>query len=136
DAGRGDPAVSGVPQTPRFFFRIPPLRNVELTAPYMHNGAYATLEALVRHYNNVDSAVKSYDVSQLAPSLRPTYHGDAATISAVLASLDGRLRQPLALTEEERRTLVVFLKSLTDESARDLAALIPTSVPSGLPVRE
>src|SRR5439155_10431991 len=44
DAGRGDPAVSGVPQTPRFFFRIPPLRNVELTAPYMHNGAYATLE--------------------------------------------------------------------------------------------
>ncbi len=136
DAGRGDPSVGGQPQTPRFFFRAPPLRNVELTAPYMHDGAYATLEAVVRHYNNVDSAVKSYDVSQLDPSLRTTYHGEAATINALLSSLDGRLRQPLALSAEEQRTLVAFLKSLTDDSARDLTGLAPSSVPSGLPVPE
>ena len=56
----------------------------------MHNGAYATLEAVVRHYNNVDSAVKSYDVSQLAPSLRTTYHGDAVQVfSAPAAHTDG-----------------------------------------------
>ena len=135
DAGRGEIGFGGQPRTPRFFFRIPPLRNVELTAPYMHNGAYATLEAVVRHYNNVDSAVKSYDVSQLAASVRPSYHGDPATINALLSSLDGRLREPLRLNETELKALVTFLKSLTDPAARDLNSVIPTSVPSGLPVR-
>jgi len=134
DAGRGDPSVGGQPQLPRFFFRIPPLRNVELTAPYMHDGAYATLEAVVHHYNNVDSAVKAYDVLQLEPSLRASYHGDAATIKTLLSSLDGRLQQPLGLSEDELKTLVAFLKSLTDPSARDMSSLIPSSVPSGLPV--
>jgi cytochrome c peroxidase len=136
DAGRADVPVGGFPQTPRFFFRIPPLRNVELTAPYMHNGAYATLEAVVRHYSNVDSAVKSYDVSQLDPSLRATYHGDLATINALLSSLDGRLRGGVALTPDEQKSLVAFLKSLTDPSARDLSAAAPAAVPSGLPIRE
>ena len=135
DIGRGDADVGGIPQTPRFFFRIPPLRNVELTAPYMHNGAYATLETVVRHYSNVDSAVKAYDVSQLDPALRATYHGDATTINGLLASLDGRLRQ-LSLTPDDQKALVAFLKSLTDPSARDMSSVIPASVPSGLPVRE
>jgi cytochrome c peroxidase len=134
DAGRGDPSVGGQPQLPRFFFRIPPLRNVELTGPYMHDGAYATLDAIVHHYNNVDSAVKAYDVSQLEPSLRASYHGDAATIKTLLSSLDGRLQQPLRLNEDELKTLVAFLKSLTDPSARDMRGVIPSSVPSGLPV--
>jgi cytochrome c peroxidase len=136
DFGRGDPAIAGQPQAPRFSFRIPPLRNVELTAPYMHDGAYATLEAVVHHYNNVDSAVKAYDVSQLDPALRSGYHGDPATINALLSSLDGRLRQPLGLTEDELETLVVFLKSLTDPSARDMRSVAPSSVPSGLPLPE
>jgi cytochrome c peroxidase len=134
DVGRGDPAAGIQPQTPKFFFRVPPLRNVELTAPYMHDGVYPTLEAVVRHYNNVDSAVKAYDVSQLDPTLRSSYHGDGATITLLLSSLDGRLREPLALTPEEQRQVVAFLKSLTDPSARDLSAAIPSSVPSGLPV--
>ncbi|HEX8943378.1 MAG TPA: cytochrome c peroxidase [Gemmatimonadaceae bacterium] len=136
DAGRGDPSIGGQPLFPRFFFRIPPLRNVELTGPYMHDGAYATLEAVVHHYNNVDSAVKAYDVTQLDPSLRATYHGDAATIKALLASLDSRLQQPLGLSEDELKTLVAFLESLTDPSARDMSSVIPSSVPSGLPVPE
>src|SRR5207249_8763981 len=37
----------------KFAFRVTPLRNVELTAPYMHDGAFPTLEAVVRHYNDV-----------------------------------------------------------------------------------
>ncbi len=32
-------------------FKVPTLRNVELTAPYMHNGVYATLEEVIRHYD-------------------------------------------------------------------------------------
>ena len=134
DAGRGDETISGQPRFPRFFFRVAPLRNVELTAPYMHNGAYPSLEAVVRHYNNVDSAVKSYDVNQLPLSLRPSYHGDATTISSLLTSLDPRLQQPMRLTADEQRQIVAFLKSLTDPSARDLAAIAPAAVPSGLTI--
>ena len=117
-----------------FAFRVPPLRNVELTAPYMHAGAYGTLETVVRHYNNVDSATRHYDVTQLAPGLREAYHGDQATINAVLSTLDQRLREPMALTAEEQAELVAFLKALTDPAARDLSGLMPARVPSGLPV--
>ena len=136
DGGRED-LFSGVKtSTPQFFFRVPPLRNVELSAPYMHNGVYSTLEAVVRHYNNVDSALKAFDPSELDPSLRSSYHGDAATIAKVRASLDGRLQQPMRLTVDEQAQLVAFLKSLTDPSARDMKAVIPASVPSGLPVKD
>jgi cytochrome c peroxidase len=121
---------------PFFQFRIPPLRNVELTAPYFHNGAYPSLEAVVRHYSNVDSALTSYDVTQLEPALRSTYHGDAATRQKVLAAADPRVRRALAFTPEEQRQLVAFLKSLTDPAARDLSGVAPATVPSGLPVRE
>jgi cytochrome c peroxidase len=120
----------------RFAFRVAPLRNVELTAPYMHDGAFATLEAVVRHYSDVPLSLRSYDASQLPPALRGMYHGDEATINAVLETLDFRLRTPLRLTEDEQLDLVAFLKSLTDPAARDLSSLIPATVPSGLPVQE
>jgi cytochrome c peroxidase len=120
----------------RFAFRVQPLRNVELTAPYMHDGAYATLEAVVRHYNNADSAQRNYDPSRLSPAVRAMYHGDAATVKSVLETLDFRLREPLRLTTTEQSELVAFLKSLTDPSARDLSSIVPATVPSGLRVRE
>ncbi len=143
DIGRGElfgpPGVPqlGGPQSPyRFAFRVAPLRNVELTAPYMHNGAYPTLETVVRHYTNPDFALRSYDVTQLAPALRGSYHGDGATIAAVLQTLDGRVRQPIPLTPVQQLEIVAFLKSLTDPAARELGAIAPAQVPSGLPVRE
>jgi len=120
----------------RFAFRATPLRNVELTAPYMHDGAFADLEAVLHHYNDVPRALREYDASQLPPALQAMYHGDDATISAVLTKLDGRLTQPLHLSEVEISELVAFLKALTDPSARDLTSLIPVRVPSGLPVQE
>jgi cytochrome c peroxidase len=134
DIGRGEELIQ-VPQY-RFAFRVQPLRNVELTAPYMHNGAYPTLEAVVRHYNNADSALRAYDASHLDPAVRALHHGDPATIESVLETLDFRLREPLRLTDTEQRELVTFLKSLTDPSARNLSAIVPASVPSGLRVRD
>ncbi len=128
-------AIQFVGQTQRFIFRVPPLRNVELSAPYMHAGAYATLDAVLRHYNDVEKALRTYDVTQLQPSLRPAYHGDAATIEVLLAARDSRIRQPFGFSENELKQLVTFLKSLTDPAARDLSAVIPASVPSGLAVR-
>jgi cytochrome c peroxidase len=134
DRGRGE-ELTGI-QFYQFAFRIPPLRNVELTSPYMHNGAYRTLEAVVRHYNNVDSALTAFDVAELDAPLRATHHGDAATINAIRTTLDFRLRQPLRLTANEQRQIVAFLKSLTDPEARNLESIVPARVPSGLPVRE
>lgn len=118
----------------QFAFRIPPLRNVELTAPYMHSGAYATLEDVLQHYKDVPRAMSSYDVTQLAPALRDSYHGDNATIVDVFETLDGRLQQPLDFTSTEIRELIAFLNALTDPSARDLNSIVPDRVPSGLPV--
>jgi cytochrome c peroxidase len=133
DMGRGEefPTVSQY----KFAFRVQPLRNVELTAPYMHSGAYPNLEAVVRHYNNADSAQRNFDPSHLAPAVRAMHHGDAATVKAVLDVLDFRLREPLRLTAAEQADLVAFLKSLTDPSARNLSSIVPASVPSGLAVR-
>jgi cytochrome c peroxidase len=119
----------------KFAFRVAPLRNVELTAPYMHSGAYPTLEAVVNHYSDVPKALRTYDVEQQAPALRYLHHGDDATVTAVLATLDHRLRTPMNLTDVEKSQLVSFLKSLTDPAARDLRAIVPARVPSGLPVQ-
>jgi cytochrome c peroxidase len=134
DRGRGE-ELANIPFY-QFAFRVPALRNVELTAPYMHNGAYRTLESVVRHYNHVDSALVAFDVSELDPALRGTHHTEAATLTAIRLTLDGRLRQPLRLTATEQRQLVAFLKSLTDPAARNLNGVVPARVPSGLPVRE
>jgi cytochrome c peroxidase len=137
DGGREN--IFGPPSPPQgasFQFRVAPLRNVELTAPYMHDGAFNTLEEVVRHYNNADSALKAFDPSRLDPSLRATYRGDATTLAKILAAADPRLRLARGLTTEEQGQLVAFLKSLTDPSARDMSAVIPASVPSGLPVRD
>jgi cytochrome c peroxidase len=134
DRGRGEELANV--QFYQFAFRVPPLRNVELTAPYMHNGAYRTLETVVRHYNNVDSALVAFDVSELDPALRGTHHGDATAINAIKSTLDFRLRQPLRLSDNEQRQIVAFLKSLTDPAARNLEGIVPARVPSGLPVRE
>ena len=134
DLGRGE--LFNQQEFYKFAFRATPLRNVELTAPYMHDGAFSDLDAVLKHYNDVPTALREYDASQLPPALQQTYHGEDATITAVLANLDGRLAQPLHLTEVEIGELVAFLKSLTDPSARDLTSLIPARVPSGLPVQE
>ena len=119
----------------RFFFRAPPLRNVELTAPYFHDGAFATLEAVVRHYNDGLASLQDFDPSTLPPAVQGSYHGDPATLNAMLATLDFRLREPLHLTDTQIAELIAFLKALTDPAARDLSAISPASVPSGLPVR-
>jgi cytochrome c peroxidase len=137
DGGReGVFGPPGPPSGTAFFFRIAPLRNVALTAPYMHDGAYSTLEEVVRHYNNADSALKAFDPSRLDPTLRTSYRGDAATIAKILAAADPRLRFARGLTVVEQGQLVAFLESLTDPSAREMSAVIPSSVPSGLPVKD
>ena len=69
-------------------FRVPSLRNVARTAPYMHNGSLATLGDVVRHYSELDEE---------------RLHGHEGT----------RLIRPLRLTSQERADLVAFLETLS-----------------------
>jgi cytochrome c peroxidase len=138
--GRGAPLDKGRAELPNFefyafAFRVPPLRNVELTAPYFHDGTISTLEAAVRHYSDISKSLRTFDPATLPAQFQSSYHGEPQTIDTLLRTLDFRLRTPLNLTETEVSELVAFLKSLTDPAARDLSGLVPASVPSGLPVR-
>lgn len=117
-----------------FAFRVAPLRNVELTAPYFHDGAYATLERVVEHYNDVAAALYSYTAANVAPALAGMIHDDATTLGRVMATLDFRVATDIGLAAGQQADIVAFLKSLTDPAARDLRALRPAAVPSGLAV--
>jgi len=131
DFGRGrETSAAG----DRYTFRTPPLRNVALTGPWLHDGAYATLEAAVRHHLDPASSLLAYDPSQLAPDLRDTFQGDPETIDAILATLDDKVLEPVDLTDDEVDELLAFLQTLTDPAAADLRGDIPDRVPSGLPV--
>ncbi|MEX2577928.1 MAG: cytochrome c peroxidase [Verrucomicrobiales bacterium] len=116
----------------RFAFRTPPLRNVELTGPYMHNGAYASLEGAVRHQLNPGYELENYDASQLEPEFRAGVHQSEKVIKMVKKTMPPELKIPAHYTDEEVADLVAFLKSLTSPSARSLEHTVPEAVPSGL----
>ena len=117
----------------KYHFRTPPLRNVELTMPYMHNGAYTTLEAAVRHELDPSRGLTNYDTSQLEPEFRGAVHSDKKIIRDVKSTMPPEAKLPLAhLSDSELSDLIAFLKSLTSPTARDLSHTIPESVPSGL----
>lgn len=73
-------------------FKTPGLRNIAVTAPYMHDGRFKTLEQVVSYYNTpfmfVDDPV----------------------------NMDAALMKPLGLTQQEKKDLVSFLKTLTDKA--------------------
>jgi cytochrome c peroxidase len=121
--------VTGNPAD-RYLFRTTPLRNVELTAPYGHDGSIATLRGFVEHYSESDLKLQSFDPSQLEPDLRNTF---LANSDAILAQRD-TLLNGVVMTPELVDNLVAYLESLTDPAARDLSDVVPRSVPSGLPV--
>ena len=103
DAGRAGVSNDGLDGA----FKAPSLRNVALSAPYMHNGAFATLEAVVDFYAKGGGTEQGIKVDRHIGKIE--------------------------LSAQEKEDLVAFLYALTDESAMPE---IPTSVPSGLPVVE
>ena len=120
----------------RYAFRTPALRNVELTAPYGHDGAYFDLRAFVDHYSESDLKLKAFlagedpNVTLLEPLLRNTL---LQTLNDVLATRDPLLTGvvfPPQVVDE----VTEFMKALTDPSARNLQHVVPQRVPSGLPV--
>ena len=75
-------------ESDRARFKVPTLRNIALTAPYMHDGSLWTLEAVVEHYNSG---------GQPHPN-------------------KSKLVRPLGLSAQDKADLVAFLRSLTDET--------------------
>ena len=114
----------------RYRFRTTPLRNVELTAPYGHDGAIVSLRAFVEHYSESDRHLLAYDPSQLESALRGTVLGTATEILARRDTLlDGVVFSP-----EIAGKLMEYMSALTDDRARNLSRIVPARVPSGLPV--
>lgn len=133
DIGRmrvtGDPADA-------YRFRTPSLRNVALTAPYGHDGAYATLQAVVRHHLDPVAALQAYDPRQAILPDGP--FGDDFWVSAradeMAAIAAANELSPIELSEEEIADLLAFLRALTDASGAKGRLGVPDRVPSGLPV--
>ena len=86
-------------------FRIPSLRNVALTAPYMHNGQFATLRDVVKHYSEID-------LGKL--HLAHLYDSDGVPQALPV----DKLLRPLGLSDAEIEDVVAFLETLTDKTGR------------------
>ena len=95
-------------------FKVPSLRNIELTGPYMHNGSLLTLDQVIDFYVRGGN----YEV------------GDNPNKTGAMPSLKDILAEPLtqygdkpndeeaAIVQRNRQALIAFLKSLTDERVR------------------
>jgi cytochrome c peroxidase len=121
----------------RFKFRAAPLRGVSLTSPYMHNGAYTTLQDAIRHHVDPAAAYASYDLTQIEPDMQAFGLNPAAPVfdasnPVVLGREPGQQR--IDLSDVEIADLIEFLKALTDPRMLDTASLAPDTVPSGLPI--
>ncbi|WP_281558922.1 cytochrome c peroxidase [Thalassomonas sp. RHCl1] len=130
DLGRG--AITNNPED-NFKFRTPSLRNIELEAPYFHNGAFAKLEDAVRHHLDPKASLASYDDSQVEPEHVGTFQDDLSTIFSLWSTVSPRLAvtgEPL--NDDEIDNLMAFLSALTDPSSLNMLDSVPDKLPSGL----
>ncbi|WP_426061724.1 cytochrome-c peroxidase [Hymenobacter sp. B1770] len=81
-------------------FRVPSLRNIALTAPYMHDGRFATLEQVVDHYNE--------HVALNSPTIDP--------LMLNTTNDPRQLSRTLGLTVDEKAKIVAFMHTLTDST--------------------
>jgi cytochrome c peroxidase len=114
----------------RYRFRTTPLRNVELTAPYGHDGAIVSLRGFVEHYSDSDLKLEAFNAAQLESRLRGTV---LPTTDAILAQRD-TLLNGVVLADDIVDKLMAYMSALTDDAAKHLNDLVPERVPSRLPV--
>jgi cytochrome c peroxidase len=138
----------------RYAYRTPSLLNVALTAPYGHDGAYATLTDVVRHYRNPNGEVRNYldrdgwcqlpqfadlprnECAALFPDART--NSQAALIKLQADRDAGVLTIPnFQINDTQVADIVAFLESLTDDCAADRGCLAQWIPPrDGGPDRE
>lgn len=151
--------ISGRPAD-LFAFRTPSLRNVALTSPWGHSGAYSSLETMVRHHLDPVARLAGFDpAGEALPPVehiqrlsargsqlrfepleahrrdgfdrRDTWVMSTPHLRDRIAAANGLI--PVDLSTDEISDLVAFLHALTDPTAVDRREMIPIRVPSGLP---
>lgn len=123
----------------KFRFRTPPLRNVSLTAPYGHAGAYETLEEVVLHHLDPVASLYRYRCKPTTPARADLDATDCQVMNdpaAVDAIARANELEPVTLSRSQIRDLIDFLGALTDVGSVDLRHDVPVRVPSGLPISE
>lgn len=118
-----------------YAFRTPSLRNIALSGPWGHAGAYSDLTAFVSAHADPLAALETYERSQVVLSQMDVVDwrimDDPAEVGAIAQSFSG---PTVDLDDQDVAALVAFLNSLTDVSAQEGRLGIPDKVPSGLPV--
>jgi cytochrome c peroxidase len=119
-------------------FRTPSLRNVALTAPYGHNGAYPDLAGIIAHHADPLTALDRWRPEMAA---LPDLPWLAATDFVVMQDRREMARhrraldiRPMALSAAEIADLVAFMGALTGRAARNAPPAPPAAVSSELPV--
>ncbi len=142
-----------------FAFRTPSLRNVTLTGPWGHDGAFTDLERMVRHHLDSVASLEAFDADAtelpvVDQIIEQTGKGSSLIFRPVNPerraafdlrdtwvqksdALRGRIAQantlaPVTLSDRDVARVMAFLEALTDHTAKDRSDLIPQTVPSGL----
>jgi cytochrome c peroxidase len=116
----------------RYAFRTSPLRNVALQPTFMHDGAFTSLEAAIRHHLDVVASALSYD--PVAQGVDADLAGPIAPVAPALARLDPLVATPRTLSQANLDALVAFVRNgLLDPRATPerLRRMIPETLPSG-----
>ena len=91
-------------------FKVPTLRNIALSAPYGHNGVFATLEQIVHFYNTRDT------LGRVADATDPGFGVTGWPAPEVPETVNKTELGDLGLTPEEEAAIVAFMKTLTDDA--------------------
>ena len=119
----------------KYAFRTPSLRNVELTGPWGHAGAYNKLEAFLSAHIDPYLALANYDKSNVTLTKYDTNDwkimDDASEVKAIADAISIK---PVIISKGEVTDLLAFLGTLTDTKAQKGRLGIPETVPSGLKI--
>jgi cytochrome c peroxidase len=122
-------AVTGAARD-RYAFRTTPLRNVTVTAPYGHDGAFFEVRDFIAHYSESDVKLRDFVVPRSEPLLHETL---LRNFEDILLTRDSIIHG-VVLPEQVIDQLTTFMTALTDPAVRTLYLRVPNRVPSGLPV--
>ena len=122
-------------------FRTPILRNVALTAPYGHGGAYDTLRGVVEHHLDAVNSLYAYNSNRQAilpthPTLDPENYNAMDDPDRVDFIANHNELAPMTYSVDDVDRILDFLHALTDTSSIDLRSDqdVVNGVPSGLPL--
>ena len=118
-----------------FHFKTPRLRHVADSGPWMHNGAYTSLEDVIRHHLNPIASLEAYEGAGLTSDVAAEIHRDPDVLSLVTRTMSEEIEGLPALTSREIRAIVAFLEHLSGDVS-DIEASIPPTLPSALPLVE